>query len=189
MKTYFLATVACLQLCFLSCQDGSILQPNDNQHITYRYCTGNWTHVELVKGKCKNECTKGISVRCGGYIASCRNGELQVAIPTCETAYSETAGFLEMSTLSVNDTSNTFKARIEFPDRYHARFVFLEDISEELEDDSEFTISNNVRWVDDDGFTFSSVTYHNFQFIGGDYPIVISTSYPFGTALVDMSTY
>ena len=180
-----------LTLLLISCQDESTVtkMPDQLLPIISRDCPGDWTQISFAKGKCKNGCEKGLSVRCGGYILKKRCGQLTISIPTCDEAYSENNDWEPMPTLAAQDTADAVDVRIEFPDRYHARFVFLEDISDEIALDSDFTISNNIRWEDQLGFTFSSTTYYNFQWIGGDYPITITDAYPFGMALVDMSTY
>lgn len=180
-----------LCLAFLGCNSDELrdIKTIDVKPITSRTCDGDWTYINMQKGKCKNDCERGISLRCGGSIIWNRCGVIKVRFYECGEAYSEGGDFEIMPTMAVADTADAVRARIEYPDRYHARFVFLEDISDELAIDSDFTITNNIRWEDDLGYTFGGNTFHYFQFIGGDYPIVVSTGYPFGTALVDISTY
>lgn len=164
-------------------------KPNDVVPITSRTCPGDWTIVLLEKGKCKNDCTRGMSLRCGGTITWNRCGKLTLRLYYCGGGYIETGTFEIVPGIAAADTADAVRARIEYPDRYHARFVFLEDISDELVLDSDFTVTNNMRWEDDLGYTFGGNTFHYFQFIGGDYSIVVNTSYPYGSALVDVSSY
>lgn len=180
-----------LCLAFIGCNSDELRESKGGNvtPITNRTCPGDWTNVVLEKGKCKNDCTRGMSLRCGGTITWNRCGKLTQRIYICGGGYIETGTFEAVPGIATADTADAVRARIEYPDQYHARFVFLEDISDELALDSDFTITNNIRWEDDLGYTFGGNTFHNFQFIGGDYPIVVTTTYPYGTALVDISSY
>lgn len=191
MKNFFGSISMLLCLAFLGCNSDELrdIKLGDVKPITNRICPGDYVIFNMEKGKCKNDCERGISLRCGGSRIMNRCGRLSVKFYFCGEAYSESADFEPMPTMAAADTMEGVRARVEFPDRYHARFVFLEDITDELALDSDFTITNNIRWEDELGYTFNGNTYHNFQFIGGDYPIVVTTGYPYGTALVDISSY
>ncbi len=191
MKNFFGSICMLLCLAFLGCNSDELRDINTHQGkpITSRTCPGDWTVVSFEKGKCKNDCTRGISLKCGGSIVWNRCGVITARFYECSEAYAESGDFEVVPTIAVADTADAVRARIEYPDRYHARFVFLEDISDELALDSDFTITNNIRWEDDLGYTFGGNTFHYFQFIGGYYPIVVSAGYPYGSALVDISAY
>ncbi len=190
MKNLIIIILSSLLIASIGCQnEDGMKKPNNDQQIVPRHCPGDWIEIGLQKGKCKNDCTRGLSVRCGGYIAKMRCGVFTINFPECGAAYTESGDWELMPAMADQDTSSAIDVKIVFPDRYHARFIYLEDISSELAYDSDLTISNNVRWVDDDGFTFGAQVFHYFQFIGGDYPITTSYTYPYGTALVDMNSY
>ena len=173
----------------MSCQKDELNPvPNDTSSITPRACQGNWAEFHFAKGKCRNGCDRGLSIRCGGYVLYCRSGTLSISIPTCDENFSSNPQWQTMAALTTSDTASAVLVRLEINSTSQARFVFLEDIDTDLASDSDFTISNNVKYYDNTGYTFGFQTYHTFQFIGGDYAITKSLSYPYGSVLVSISS-
>jgi hypothetical protein len=191
MKTILILISLVLLLTWNSCVIDPAATGNPIDGIIFpRACVGDHTIHYLEKGKCKNDCTRGHSIHCGGHTEKYECGKVQVIIGSCDDSFSQPGDWEDMPTMSSQDTADAVSIRMDYTDRYHARFVFLKDVSDELAVDSLFTITNNVRWVDYNGNTFGGLTtYHYFQFVGGDYPIVVSQAYPYGAALINMVTY
>jgi len=160
MKNFFGSISMLLCFAFFGCNSDELrdVKTIEVKQITNRDCNGDWTIIQLEKGKCKNDCTRGISLRCGGSISTNRCGVMTQRFYFCPETYAENGDFEPVPTIAVADTADAVSARIEYPDRYHARFVFLEDISDELILDADFTITNNVRWEDDRSYTFGGHT-------------------------------